>query len=226
MSRIRSTIGESNFAGPNQRRFVVPNANEADGELGDQALPLGREINPAVASTLRREAQEYQEQAAQRNLGEARRRVDIITGLGRKTKEVPVDTDDGKVVFTLRTLKTFEQNCYMQVVEQSERITLPNGKMMFAPTSRGKIKIEALSHSIFMIDGQSIDIVLGTANAPYEDQVLARRDLIEEMDHALIDHLFINYETLTQETYDGYYPKTVEEAKEVVETISKSGADV
>jgi hypothetical protein len=216
MNRIRSTIGESSFSGQGQRHFVV----------GDEAqVPQKsvQEINPAVATTLRRQAQEQQEMVDQRSLHEARRRIDIITGLGRMTKEVQVDVDGGKVVFTLRTLKTFEQNCLAEVIEQAQRLSTVDGRMLFAPTSLAKIKLEALAHSLFLIDGQSIDIVLGTSNADYESQVIERKHLIEEMDHALINHLFSNYETLTQETYDGYAPKTVEEVKEVVETISKSG---
>lgn len=218
MNRIRSTIGDSNFEAQ-QRRFVVPS------EVETQQPPLmpGQEIDPAVATNLRRQAQEYQEQQEQRHLVDARRRIEIITGLGRKTREVPLETSTGTVTFTLRTLKTFEQNCLSQVIEKSERLTTAEGKFIFAPSSLARIRIEALSHSLFLIDGQSIDIVLGTANSPYEQQVLARKDLIEEMDHALINHLFDNYEALTKETYDGYMPKTVEQAKEVVETISKSG---
>jgi hypothetical protein len=220
MNRIRSTIGESNFAVTGQRRFVVSNEDEA------QVPPQPpSQLTPEMATTLRRQAQEHQEQIENRNLSDARRRIDIITGLGRKTRDVPVDTSNGTVVFCLRTLKTFEQNCLAQVVEQSERLTATDGRMIFAPTSLSKIRIEALSHSLYLIDNQSIDIILGTANAPYEEQVLARKDLIDEMDHALISHLFNNYESLTQETYDGYIPKTVEEAKEVAETISKSGQD-
>ena len=217
MSRIRSTIGESNFAGTGQRRFVVSNEDDI------QAPQPPPQITPEMATTLRRQAQEHQEQIDNRSLSDARRRIDIITGLGRKTRDVPVDTANGVVVFSLRTLKTFEQNCLAQVVEQSERLTTSDGRLIFAPTSLSKIRVEALSHSLYLIDNQSIDIILGTANAPYEEQVLSRKDLIDEMDHALISHLFNNYESLTQETYDGYIPKTVEEAKEVAETISKSG---
>lgn len=217
MNRIRSTIGESSFAGNGNRRFVVGEDPQVP-----EPVPV-QHITPEMASTLRRQAQDYQAQNEQRNLGDARRRIEIITGLGRRTKNVPVETDSGTVVFTLRTLKTFEQNCLAQVIEQSERMTTAEGRMVFSPTSIAKIRIEALSHSLFLIDGQSIDIVLGTANSEYESQVVERKGLIEEMDHALINHLYNNYETLTQETYDGYIPKTVEEAKEVVETISKSG---
>jgi hypothetical protein len=216
MNRIRSAIGESSFSGSGQRRLVV-------GEESQTHQQPVQEINPAVAATLRRQAQEQQEMVDQRSLNEARRRIDILTGLGRMTKDVPIDVDGGKVVFTLRTLKTFEQNCLAEVIEQAQRLSTVDGRMLFAPTSLAKIKLEALAHSLFLIDGQSIDIVLGTSNVDYETQVIERKHLIEEMDHALINYLFSNYETLTQETYDGYTPKTVEEVKEVVETISKSG---
>jgi hypothetical protein len=215
MNRIRSTIGESNFVGTGNRHFVV-------GEESQQ-VPEPVSITPEMASTLRRQAQDNQVHNEQRNLGDARRRIEIITGLGRKTREVPLEIDGNKVVFTLRTLKTFEQNCIAQVIEQSERMTTAEGRIMFATTSIAKLRLEALSHSLFLIDGQSIDIILGTANANYDIQVVERKNLIEEMDHALISHLYNNYEILTQETYDGYIPKTAEEAKEVVETISKSG---
>ena len=215
MNKIRSAIGESNFAGSGQRRFVVNDETQ---------VQRGQEIDPSIASTLRQQAQEHKEQVESRNLGEARRRIDIITGLGRMTRDVPVKTDGGNfVIFTLRTLKQFEQNELAQVIESSEHVTTSDGKLLFAPSSLAKIKLESLAHSLFLVDGQSIDIVLGTANSEYNEQVLARKDLIQEMDHALINHLYNNYEQLTKDTYDGYSPKTAEEAKEVVETISKSG---
>jgi hypothetical protein len=196
MSKIRSEIGESSFNGPGQRRFVVNDESQAP-------IQRGREIDPAVANTLRQQAQAQQEQIESRNIGDSRRRIDIITGLGRRTRDVPVETDDGTVVFTLRTLKTFEQNELAQVIESSEHLTDQQGRLMFAPTSLAKIKLESLAHSLFLIDGQSIDIVLGTANISYVEQVLARKDLIQEMDHVLINHLYNNYEQLTKETYDG-----------------------
>jgi hypothetical protein len=217
MTNIRSSIGESNFAGQGQKRLVVGD------ESGAQSFVPGQKIDPAIANTLRRQAQENKEQVEQRNLGDSRRRVEIITGIGRRFKEVPVETSEGTVIFTIRTLKTFEQTCLSQVIEQSERLTMDDGRIVFAPTSIAKIRIEALSHALFLIDGQSIDIILGTANSTYEEQVIARKELIEEMDGALIVHLYENYEKLAKETYDGYAPKNIEEAREVAEAISKSG---
>ena len=63
------------------------------------------------------------------------------------------------------------------------------------------------------------------ANMDYSEQVLARKELVCEMDGALVDHLFIQYEVLSSEARDGYEPKNEEEVKEVVDTIRKSGQD-
>jgi hypothetical protein len=223
MNSIRSTIGESNFSGVGPRRFVVGNETPEYVEPASAPAPTPVSITPEMAANLRRQAQEQQSSKEQRQLGEARRRVEIITGIGRRIREVPLEFDGASVVVTLRTLKTFEYNFLSQVIENTERITLANGTMVFSPTGLSRIKVEALSHSLFLIDGQSVDIILGTANSDYETQIVERKKLIEEMDHALINHLYDNYEILTKETYDGYNPKTAEEAKEVVETISKSG---
>lgn len=221
MGKVHSSIGASQFESTPQRRFVVENENLQDRQ---SPLPKGpQEINPAVAAGLRRQAQEQQQEAEHRSVQEARRRVELITGLGRRVKDVPVDTDDGQIVFTLRTLKAFEQNCLAQVVERAERVKLPNNSVGFTPTSMYNIKVEALSHSLYLIDGQNVDVVLGTANEEYLEQISSRKELIGEMDGALIDFLFVQYERLSQEAYDGYAPKTAEEAKEAVETIRKSG---
>lgn len=221
MGKVHSSIGASQFESTPQQRFVVENENLQDRQ---SPLPKGpQEINPAVAAGLRRQAQEQQAETEHRSMQDARRRVELITGLGRRVKDVPVETDGGQIVFTLRTLKAFEQNCLAQVVESAERIKLPNNSVGFTPTSMYNIKVEALSHSLYLIDGQSVDVVLGTANEEYLDQIRSRKELIGEMDGALIDHLFVQYERLSQEAYDGYAPKTAEDAKEAVETIRKSG---
>lgn len=223
MSTIRSSIGESKFAG--QRRLVVEEPDQASIPVstGHNNSQFGKQIDASVVAGLRQRAQEQQEQQEQMQLSDARRRVDIIVGIGRQIKDVVAL--DGSMVFTLRTLKLFEQNCLAEVIEQSERLQTSEG-LVFTPTSMNKIRVEALSHSLFLIDGKNIDIVLGTSSASYEEQVEARKSLIQEMDFALINYLYKNYEDLTKHTYDGYMPKTSEEAKEVVETISKSGQNI
>jgi hypothetical protein len=228
MVQVKSTIGDANFQNPQnprQRNYVVSDEALPRGGQAPQQPQQPREISPSVAAGLRKQALERQEEAENRALQEARRRIEIITGLGRRTRDVPIETDEGNLTFTLRTLKTFEQNCLAQVVESVDRVTLSNGNVTFTPTSMHKIKTEALSHSLFLVDGQSVDVVLGTANLEYEEQVAARKDLVREMDGALIDYLFLQYEELAKEAYDGYAPKTAEEAKEVVDTVRKSSTD-
>jgi len=239
MARIQSTVGNSKFdIPPTAKRMVVEDESafmrqerperspRQQAQLDQSEIPPGREINPAVAAGLRRQAQERADEIEHRAVHDARRRVELIAGLGRKTRDVIIeDPRGGTLTITLRSLKAFEQNCVSQEVERANRISLPNGKVGFLPTSLYNIKIEALAHALYLADGQSIDVVLGTANLDYEEQVQARKELLAEMDSALIDHLFVQYERLSQEVIDGYAPKNAEEAKEVVEAIRKSGAN-
>lgn len=221
MTRIESTVSTVGNIGkrtevPPQRRFVV---DEPGVQKNRSGVPAANEINPHVAAGLRRQAQEQMQENEHRALQDARRRIELITGLGRKTRDVTVQG----MTFTLRTLKAFEQNLLSFVVENSRGVDLENGKKNFSPISLFKIKVEALGHSLYAIDNQPVDIVLGTTNLEYEERVEAKKELILEMDNALIDHLFVQYEQLSQEVYDGYAPKNAKEAEEAVEAIRKSG---
>jgi hypothetical protein len=221
MVGIRSTIGNSGF-NTTGRNFVIGDESKGTSRvLSNDQIPQDRVMNQAVAQGLRRQALEQQEQVEQRNFIDARRRIELLTGLGRKTRDVVIDG----ITFTLRSLKAFEQNELAQVVAAQDRINLPNGQFSFTPIGMYKIKVEALGHSLYLVDGQLVDIVLGTVNSPYEDQVAARKELLIEMDGEFINHLFIEFEKLSTETKDGYAPKTTEEVKEVVDTIRKSGQD-
>ena len=123
-------------------------------------LAPGTEVNPALVASMRKQAQEQAQLAENRSLGDARRRIELITGLGRKIRDVDVNLEGEKHQFTLRTLKKFEQNCLNQVLENAKRVLVAGTAVGFTPTSMDEIKLEALSHSLFAVDGQSIDLVL------------------------------------------------------------------
>ena len=221
MVGIKSTIGNSNFEKPTNRNFIVE--DESDNKvLKQNQIPKERLINPSVAQGLRRQAIDQQEQIEQKILFEAQRRIELITGLGRKTKDITIEN----ITFTLRSLKGFERNYLSQVIAKQSRIKLGEDKFGFNTEGMYNIKIEALSHSLYLIDGQPIEIILGTINQSYEDQISARKDLIVAMDSELTDYLFSHFERLSAETRDGYAPKTTEEVKEVVDTIRKSSSDI
>jgi len=247
MTKIESSIGQSSVRGNAPRRFTVSDesadtqsaqkerqgfntpegrmrAAQAAAAQAAQAAPQ-QELSQAEVMARRAQAQFKDEQVQYRSTQDARRRVDILTGLGRKTKDVPIELEGQHVVITLRTLKTFEQTMLAQVIEQAERVQISETITVFSPTSAHRVRLEALTHSVFLIDGQDIDLVLGTYNSPYESQLEARQMLISEMDGALTEHLYSKYQELSKETQDGYAPKTAAQAEEVVDTIRKSGQD-
>lgn len=207
MVNIESSIGKSNLRNPGQKWSVDDK----------------KQINPYEVAALRQQVQEQDFQAEFQQTQEARKRIEIITGLGRKTKDVEIVYNNSKVIITLRSLKSFENNYLSELYEKSETVMLSNGKSSLTSTSLYTLKVEALAHSLYFIDGKSIDIILGTVNEDYDVQLTARRQLVSEMDNTLTDYLFNKYDELRKETIDGYMPKSLEEAKEVVDTIRKSG---
>ena len=226
MARIESTIGQSNFqerTEGGQRFWTV--GDESPQSPQEPVQQQRREISPTEAANLRQAAQNRAQVAENRVFQEAQKRIEILTGLGRKTRDVEIELDDGVITFTLRTLKGFENKILLQLAESKDRVKLPNGRFGFTPTGLYDIKSETVALSLFLIDNQDVDIVLGTVNTDFENKLDARRYLVGEMDNTLTEHLYLQYEILSKETQDGYVPKTAEEAKEVVETIRKSGAE-
>lgn len=232
MANIYSSVGNNKPRASNQqnpgRNWTVPDSenipvipNNIDFNDLVQQSTEGQSrqmVNPAEVARRRNMAMEQTQQNEHLAQQESVNRINIITGIGRKTKEVTVND----IVFTLRSLKSFEQNCYAQAIETAERFSSANGQTAFKPTSLFKIKLEALAHSLYLIDGKNVDLILGTINSEYEDQIDQRKSLLSNMDGALIDYLFNKFDELSKETYDGYIPKTEEDMKEVAQAIHKS----
>lgn len=243
MPKIISSLNDDQFAIPNQsqfqpsigqqgmKKFVVEDPTmsssvKASPKRGMEGLNMPENaqfIDPRQAAEMRRQAQENMcRNEAEQNQHYVTR-IEILTGLGRKTKDVQIDG----VNCTLRTLKSFEQKLVSEKIEKAERSTNPTtGAVVgFTPTSLNEIKKETLTHSLYLIDGQSIEVVLGVSNYDFTQQYQARKQLINNMDDILLDHLFLKYQELNREAYDGYAPKTEEEVKEVAKAIHKSGQD-
>ena len=241
MVKTISSIGASNVptggggrwevdnpVNPQKREFTSSNFEDFDPRMGQgMGTPLkesqirGRQVDPSIVAARRQAAMEAQEQSELQQTQEARTRVEIITGLGRKTRDVPVDG----AVFTLRTLKFFERTMVSEVVESAERVPMGNGKFGFAPTSLAAIRKETLAHCLQLIDGKDVNVILGTSQYDYGVQLDNKRGLVAEMDGHLIEHLFTEFEKLSAETADGYAPRNAKEAEEVVDAVRKSGED-
>jgi hypothetical protein len=214
--RVISSIGEGKSQG-GARTWNVPD------ESGEpQAAPDMQEVTPEQINAIRSKFMERGREEAQGKLSDAKKRVELLIGVGRRTRDVFIDVDGKKTKFSLRTLKGSEQRLLSQVIERSERASLPGGRIIFTPTSIYDIRQEALKHSLFQIDGVDVDLILGCDNQPIEVRLEQREVLLNEMDDALTAHLFTEYEKLSRETADGYGVKNEKDAKEVAEAIRKS----
>ena len=230
-SRVQSSIGESSFHGNGQN--IPPIGQGGDERYHQPPIPVSnpngmpqgfQQVSPEQINAMRRNFHQQNQGVDSSALQAAKRRVEIITGIGRRTKEVTIQKPDGsgEVTFALRTLKGYENDKLAQVMENAKQIRSSQGKLIFTPTSLGDVKTEALTHSLYLIDNQPIEIVLGIVDYSLEEQEAQRKNLIREMDNILTSHLYREFQELTAETIDGYMPKSKKEAEEVVSEINKS----
>jgi len=209
--------------GPQDSRPVSrqPQRSQSDFMDANYNVSQSRRVDPSAVAAMRAEAQQHSEVSEYEMNQNARKRVEMITGIGRCTKDVQV----GENTFTLRTLKGYEQNSLNHVQQNGETVTYPNGMVGFNQTSMYDIRVEALTYAISMIDYQQVETILGCHNWLLDEQLAAKKELVMEMDSALTEHLYTEYRELQSSTVDGYAPKSAEETKEVVEDIRKSGQD-
>jgi hypothetical protein len=129
-----------------------------------------------------------------------RERVEVLTGLGRKTKAVTVEG----VTFLLRTLSGKEQRSCVAAANK-----VPTIEALFEGRKH------QLAYAIIQVDGQDLDLVLGT------NDFNAKLSFIEEMEENIIDHIYDKFSDLNAEVKKQFAPKSDKEVQEVVEDIKK-----
>lgn len=131
----------------------------------------------------------------------ARRRIEILIGMTRLTKDVEV----GGQMYKLQTLTS--QELRDAVVATAEF----DGSVQFIFENRKQL----LARAVTVVAGVPIDQFL------HSDELEAKLEFIELIDHALLHRLYSEYVSLVQEAQTKYSPKTEEQAKEVVEDLKK-----
>jgi hypothetical protein len=86
-----------------------------------------------------------------------------------------------------------------------------DGKVEFIFENRKQL----LARSVTVIAGVAIDQFLNS------DELEAKLEFIELIDHALLHRLYGEYVSLTQEAQNKYSPKTEEQVKEVIADLKK-----
>ena len=131
----------------------------------------------------------------------ARRRIEILLGMTRLTKDVEV----GGNMYRVQTLTS--QELRDAVVATAEF----DGSVQFIFENRKQLLARALT----MVAGVDINEFVNS------NEIEARLEFIEMMDHALLLRLFTEYNNLAKEAQDRYNPKTENQVKEVVEDLKK-----
>lgn len=131
----------------------------------------------------------------------AKRRIEILIGMTRLTRDVDVD---GKL-YRLQTLKSKELREALTATSEFD------GTVQLIFETRRQL----LARSLVVVAGVEIEQFLS------DDSLQTKLDFIEEMDHALLLRLYNEYISLSNEAQDKYAIKTVEQLKEVADELKK-----
>lgn len=131
----------------------------------------------------------------------AKKRLEILSGLGRGTKDIPVDG----VSFSIRTLKSAELREIIKAATQADE----------GADSVFEARANTLARVIYKIDGQEVGLILG------DDSLETKLNFVQELDEDVAQYLYREYTDLVKENKKKF-PTVEEEIKEVSDQIKKS----
>lgn len=131
-----------------------------------------------------------------------KKRIELLADIGRLTKDVSV----GGITFSLRTLKSKEMRD-----ASFATFSLTNSQLEASYEARR----QQLSRSIYQIDGQDIDFVLGSK------EIDAKFALLDELEESVISVLWDELIALKETARTSFGLKSEKDTKEVVEDLKK-----
>jgi hypothetical protein len=227
MPKFDSPIGSKQFHGQPMRDLSVPDDSGYDQpapmpprpgrphqhshpDFDEQAMrefqsqmqtpvQVPREMTEAEMRIL--EAKKAKREGRERLSDGAKRRIEILIGMTRLTRDVDVD---GKL-YRLQTLKSKELREALVATAEFD------GTVQLVFETRKQL----LARSLVVVAGVEIEQFLSN------DELQSKLDFIEEMDHALLLRLYNEYISLSNEAQEKYALKTVDELKEVADELKK-----
>ena len=131
----------------------------------------------------------------------AKERIEYLCNLGRLTDEFEFEG----TMFKIRSLKGKELKEILLAVANVNPLVLGID-----------LRNETLARSVYEIDGQTMDLVLGT------NDMDARVALWDDMDDHAADYINVKYQKLASDAQEKYGINSKEDAKEVANDIKKS----
>lgn len=220
MPKFESELGEQSFVGKPLREFdvadesgysepprrsnqpiMVPMDAEAIRNFQNKLNGQNSQQNQyEVEEEIRAERQAKKTGKVRLNEG-ARRRIDMLIGMTRLTREVDIEG----AVYVLRTLKSGEMR---EAIAEASKF---DGTVQ----SPFEVRKQLIGRSLTQIAGVDVEQFIGSNLL--EDKFT----LIDELDEPLLIRLYDEYVELSKEAKDKYSIKTPEEAKEVLEDLKK-----
>lgn len=226
MPKFDSALGSKQFTGqpmreidvPDETGYQPPQHQQSVGRRSEQNFALDEasirdfnaRMNPSELAQQREisEAEKQMQEAKRaKRLGlerlsdGAKRRVEMLLGMTRLTKSIEIDDNQ----YILQTLRSKEVR---EAITSSAEF---NGTVQFAYETRKQF----LGRSLIQVAGVDIEQFLNS------NELEARLDFVEEMDHSLALRLYNEYVLLAKESEQKYAIKTVEDAKDVVDDLKK-----
>jgi hypothetical protein len=212
MGKIESSIGQRTFESSGVRKYTVENA----GEDAPMRMP---EPETQITAEEIMAARQRKMQDMNRVSDSARRRIEMLIGIGRAKDDVQIQDDMGNVVtYSVRTLKSREIRHIVSLASELSRT-----KDVSSLQASHEIREKILSFALYSVDGVDIDVALNVFGASDEEKFAARAAFLEELDDSVVNFIYSRYEQLNKKNIDRFSVKTEEEAKEVAEQMKKSG---
>lgn len=240
MVKFESPVGSRTFESTGMKHFTVENAedeyaqNTPSQQSAKPAVGMPVRMSPEEAMAMRRrmisEAQSrsgVEDSNTGANVGAnergnswyqpskaAKRRIEMLVGIGRQTLDVEVATESGSAVFSLRTLKSKEMRSLVNIASMLAKAEDPDA--IYA------IREASLALAIYAIDGVPIDVILDTQGLAEPARVAARKDFLDDMDEHTLNYIFIKHEELVASSAKQFGVHSAADAKEVAEELKKS----
>jgi hypothetical protein len=217
MGEVKSPLGSVQFKSTEGRHFVVDDATSGEPVPAPVQPRPGQRI--AVDEAMEMRARKFAE-AEQAESGAMdpmiKKRLEILMGIGRATTNVTIGEGKMATTFTLRTLKSREQQHLVAVAQDADKT-----KVL---TENYSLRDLALTYAICAIDGIDVDVVLGIPdNVSLQKRLAMRQAYVSELDDAISMHLYNEYSKMADE-HSAKYVKTQKDVKEVAEQIKKSSS--
>lgn len=194
---FNSPLGRKQMAeSAQQKRFTVGSPDDQH-DIPSQFVqqPTQQELEERLKQA------RYEALHGSRLTADSKKRIELISGIGRLTKDVPIDG----MTFSLRTLKS----------KETQEAAITGELQQYKVESAFETRRQFVARALYKIDGNDLFLIIG------DDSIESRLNFVDELDESVITHLFNEFDGLRLEAAKKYSIKNEAELKEVAEEIKK-----